>query len=168
MSNPFCKNKILDAKEYIEKKQIRYNTVFFKLKENKCLTKHNSKKHQKLVRAVNQKHKLDLHKGYFLTQNKCFKQECRPVNMNDGKNTIVENKNCKCKKNSPCMLKCNPNCREEKGLITPQAYLKYAKKTSDIMLNQTNHMQFYYEECVDSQKCCMCKCEVSECICENV
>lgn len=208
MSNPFSKNKILDAKEYIEQKQIKYNTAFFKLKENKCLTKHNSKKHQKLVRAVNQKHKLDLHKGYFLTQNKCFKQECRPVNMNDGKNTIIGKKNCtckcfkckkcNCKKNCACRLKCRckckcykckcaykckcnyrckccclcsnkcaPNCREEKGLITPRAYLKHSKKTSDLMLNQTNHMQFYYEKCIDSQKCCMCKCKLSECVCER-
>ena len=199
MSNPFSKNKILDAKEYIEQKQIKHNTIFFKRKKNKCLAKHNSKKHQKLVRAVNQKHKLELHKGYFLTQNRCFQQECRPVNMNDGKNTIIGKKicrckclkckKCNCKKNCTCSLKCKckckcykckcaykckcnyrckcsclcsntckPNCREEKGLITPQAYLKCAKNTSNLMLNQTNHMIFYPEKCMVNTQCCIEKC----------
>ena len=153
MSNPFFKQPILDAKEYLKNKSNISKFRSLKMKRKNYLNT-GIICNNKLSHINGQSNLLNFTKGYFLTKDDCFDKRSKTHDITDGRYSYIDfddieiqkdySKDCLCLEIES--YKFDP-CRLKKGLTAPAGKLCPTYKTRPLNLHTTNSMIIYPDDC---------------------
>lgn len=153
MSNPFMKQPVLDAKEYLKNKSRISKFQSLKTKRNNSLN-NGYICNNKLAHINGQSNLLDFAKGFYLTKSDCYDERDMVHDITDGRYSQVDFKDIELRQDNAKEYVCNTienyvfnNCRIKKGLATPNGKIDPKYKTKKFKLHSTNTMVINPKDC---------------------